>query len=136
MKILNNFYRLKINNQINNKRNRIFYNSIIKHFSLSLSFKNKINSFFKYVHPDVLGGDTPEEYRKTNEKSIQEINSYLENLSEATNFVEKKTLYFYVKIDKKVGKDKSENLFEKIYIDLENLKPEMTQSNKFAIQSK
>lgn len=138
MKILNNLQRLKIfNYNQNTKATNNLFNSIRRHFSLALSFKNKINSFFKYVHPDVLGHETPEEYRKTNEKSIQEINSYLENLSESTNFFEKKTIYFYVKIDKKTNKDNAQqNLFEKISIDLDNLKPEMSQSNKFAIQSK
>ncbi len=143
MKILNNlFYKIKsqpLNHIINLKAKNNFFNNIKRHFSLSLSFKNKMNSFFKYVHPDVLGGgDTPEEYRKTNEKSIQEVNSYLEDLSKSTNFVDKKTLYFYIKIEKKKPgiKENSQSLFEKISIDLEKLKPEMTESNKFSIQSK
>ncbi len=110
-----------------------------KNFSISLSFKNKLNSFFKYVHPDVLGRDTPEDYRKTNEKSIQEINSYLDNLNSIPNFFEKKTIYFYIKIEINQNKEKnssSKDLYEKVSVDLEILKPDMTQSNKFAIQSK
>lgn len=120
----------------NFRRYNILYCGINqKYFSVSLSFKNKINSLFKYVHPDVLGNDTPEEYRKTNERSIQEFNSYLENLNQA-HFFEKKTIYFFIKLEKKASKEKSENFFEKISVDLDTLKPEMTQSNKFAIQSK
>ena len=136
MKIINKLCRIKPLNNIEDRANSNFYKYIKRYFSLPLSFKNKINSFFKYVHPDVLGEDTPDDYRRMNEKSIQEVNSYLENLSETTNFFERKTLYFYVKIEKKLGKENGQNLFEKISIDLENLKPEMTQSNKFAIRSK
>ena len=123
------------------KNNLVNYNNIIKkYFSVSLSFKNKINSFYKYVHPDVLGRDTPEEYTKLNERSIQEFNSYIDNLNEP-NFFEKKTIHFYIKLEKKNSanestEEKSTNFYEKISLDLDSIKPDISQSNKFAIQSK
>jgi len=136
MKILNRLTRIKIFERYQPNLYKNINNYVRQYFSLSLSFKNKMNSFFKYVHPDVLGREAPEDYRKINEKSIQEINSYLNYLNSETNLYEKKTLYFYIRIEKNVGKDKSHELYEKISIELENLKPEMSQSNKYAIQSK
>ena len=107
---------------------------------MSTSFKNKINSFFKFIHPDVLGNNATEDIRKNNENSIKEFNSYLENLDNSQRF-EKKTLFFYVKIDKRSLSinNKNENpieQYEKISVELKELNQDISDSNKYAIQSK
>ena len=89
----NNNYSYSKSNFKNTSFN--FYNFSKKYFTLPLSFKNKINMFFKHVHPDVLGADCPPEYRKTNEKSVQEINSYLEHIDKGNKF-EGKVINFYI----------------------------------------
>jgi len=102
-----------------------------------MSFKNKINSFFKFIHPDVLGNSASEEIRKNNENSIKEFNSYLENLDNSQKF-EKKTLYFYIKIEKKssFNSEKQNDYFEKISVDLKEVNQNISDANKYAIQSK
>ena len=50
--------------------------------NLSGSFKqkNKLNEFFKHVHPDILG-NAPERVREENTRSLKSLNSYLDCVS-------------------------------------------------------
>ena len=123
---------------LSKKLNKNFlFNYTRRNFALSMSFKNKINSFFIFIHPDVLGNSASEEIRKNNENSIKEFNSYLENLDNSQKF-EKKTLYFYIKIEKKssFNSEKQNDYFEKISVDLKEVNQNISDANKYAIQSK
>jgi hypothetical protein len=62
-----------------------------KFFSIPLSFKNKINLLYKTVHPDVLGANCPNDLRKINEKSMQELNLYIESLDKGSSPVSSKS---------------------------------------------
>lgn len=132
------FYSFNKKTIFSNKvlRNNQFYNISIKNFAIPLSFKNKINNFYKYVHPDVLGSTCPEDYRKNNEKSVQDLNSYMDCLDKGSKF-DAKNLTFYIKIEhKKNKKEEITIIFQKLEIMLEEIKSQTSQSNRVTLQLK
>lgn len=112
-----------------------FYNIQKRTFAMPLSFKNKINTFYKFVHPDVLGEKCPNELRKENEKSVQNLNAYIESLDKGTKF-ESKNLLFYIALEQKDNKDETKVTFPKLEIKLDEIKPNTSQSNRGTIQIK
>ena len=77
----------------------------------SYSFRNKMNQFFKKVHPDIIGTITSnntnntknndnilnlEKIKLENQRSMQEINNFIESLKTGTNF-EEKSVSFNIK---------------------------------------
>ena len=108
-----------------------------KNFAVTLSFKNKINMFYKHVHPDILGGTCPVEYRTTNEKSMQELNSYIESLDKGVKF-ESKNLKFYITLEEqdKNNEDKKKINYSTLDLKLDEIKQQTSQSNRITIQMK
>jgi hypothetical protein len=87
----------------------------------SMTFKNKLNTFYKYVHPDVLGTNCPSDFKKNNERSMQELNSYLDAMEKGESIRDKKELLFYTKkTEEKGGIDV---MYHKLHIYLEEIKP-------------
>ena len=126
-------FNKNIVHNVNLKNN--FYKFPLKTFAIPLSFKNKINSFYKYVHPDVLGATCPNDFRKENERSVQELNSYLDCLDQGTKF-DNKNLTFYLAIEQKNKKEEIKITFPKLEIRLEEIKPQTSQSNRVTLQLK
>jgi hypothetical protein len=105
----------------------------------SFSFKNKINLFYKHVHPDVLGSECPSEYRKTNESSVKELNNYIETLGKTNTKYDNKIIDFYIKVEEKddnSADDKLNIVFSKISINLEKVEPATQDSTKIGLQMK
>jgi hypothetical protein len=123
------------NNANYQKDHHTFYKFQIKYFSLPLSFKNKINSFFKIVHPDILGKDCPPEYRRENEKSVQNLNSYLDCLDKGNKF-ENKNVIFYVAIGQKNKNEEIIISYQKFELKFEDIKIGTAQSNRVTLQLK
>ena len=119
----------------NNFTLKNFYNFQKKTFAMPLSFKNKINSFYKFVHPDVLGAKCPDELRKENEKSVQNLNAYLESLDKGTKF-EAKNLIFYIALEQKNKKEEVKITFPKFEIKLDEIRQNTSQSNRITLQLK
>ena len=109
----------------------------VRNFAVALSFKNKINMFYKHVHPDILGATCPNEYRTTNEKSIQELNSYIESLDKGIKY-ENKIIKFYITLEEKDTKkeDKIKTHYSNLEIKLEDIKHQSSASNRVTIQMK
>lgn len=118
------------------RNNFKFYKFPVKNFALPLSFKNRINSLFKLVHPDVLGSECPDDFRKTNEKSVQDLNAYIETLDKDGNKFENKIITFYVAISQKQKDDSMKVNFPKFEVKLEEIKPNTSKSNKVSLQLK
>ena len=105
----------------------------------SFVLKNKINSLFMHIHPDVLGKDCPNQYKVNNEKAIQELNFYSESIEKGTAFKEK-TLEAYISVEKTDTKSntKSKISYKKISFTLDaiNSNSLVTQSAKISFQLK
>ena len=101
----------------------------------SFSLKNKINQFFKHVHPDVLGNECPVELKKHNERSMQEINSYIDSLNNNNGF-EAKQIDFYYKIENEILSNEFEEAIEykKAFISLDNITKGVSTSKKLSLQ--
>jgi hypothetical protein len=127
--------KLYINSIDNSGSKRNLYNFQRKTFAIPLSFKNKINTFYKFVHPDVLGAKCPNELRRENEKSVQNLNAYIESLDKGTKF-ESKNLLFYIALEQKDKKDETKVTFPKVEIKLDEIKPNTSQSNRATLQLK
>lgn len=112
-----------------------FYKYTIKHFAISMSFKNKINSLFKHVHPDILGMECPSEFRKTNESSVQDLNNYLESLDKGNKFLNQ-NIDFYIKIEEKDKNEKLHTTYSKLSVNLEQIDPNTSQTNRITLQLK
>jgi hypothetical protein len=121
--------------QISSKN--VLYKFPVKNFAVPLSFKNKINLFYKHVHPDILGASCPTEYRTTNEKSIQELNSYIDSLDKGIKF-ENKIIKFYITLEEKDTKneDKIKTHYSNLELKLEDIKHQSSASNRITIQMK
>jgi len=93
--------------------------------------------FYKHVHPDILGGTCPVEYRTTNEKSMQELNSYIESLDKGVKF-ESKNLKFYITLEEqdKNNEDKKKINYSTLDLKLDEIKQQTSQSNRITIQMK
>jgi hypothetical protein len=103
----------------------------------TFSFKNKINLFYKHVHPDILGSTCPNEYRKINESSVQDLNNYIESLGKMNSKFQNKLIDFYIKIeDLDEDSNKSGISFSKLTINLEKIEPSTLDSNKISLQLK
>ena len=103
------------------KKSTFLVYQIRRNFSMSqFSFKNKINLFLKHVHPDILGGDCPKHLKQENEKAIQELKQYIENV-EQNNPNSSKKLEFNIAIENKIVKNKI--LYKKIEIDFDETQP-------------
>jgi hypothetical protein len=83
------------------------------------------------VHPDILGSKCPGEYKSINDKSIQEMNAYLECLDKGGNY-ENKTIKFYVEVNE--SEEKSN--FPEIEIKLTEIKQQAVQSSRITTQMK
>jgi hypothetical protein len=101
----------------------------------SFSFKNKINLFYKHVHPDILGSTCPPEFRKVNESSVQDLNNYIENLGKINSKYDTKTIDFYIKIEDNLT-EKPIITFSKISLNLDKIEPSSQESTKINLQLK
>ena len=107
-------------------------------FSMGSSFKNKaagaakLKQFFKYTHPDFFG-DSPENVKETNLRSVQELNEYLTNVGNPmyNSGCDARTLTFYVKPEEKGAKN-----YKRFTIELLPLKPQQTPETKTMHYSK
>jgi hypothetical protein len=101
----------------------------------TFSFKNKLNLFYKHVHPDILGSTCPNEFRKINESSVQDLNNYIDSLTKINSKFENKLIDFYIKIEGQ--EDSKTNIsFTKISINLEKIEPSQPDSSKINLQLK
>jgi hypothetical protein len=105
--------------------------------STSFTFKNKINSFYKHVHPDILGSTCPSEFRKINETSLQDLNNYIESLGKLNSKFDNKIINFYIKVeDTNEDIGKTNISFSKLSINLEKIQPSLADSFKINLQLK
>lgn len=109
MKIFQFFFKSRVLSKISRR-----------HFAMApFSFKNKLNLFLKHVHPDILGGECPKIFKEENEKSIQELKQYIDNIeSSAPN--SNKSLEFNIAVENKITKL---TIYKKIEVKLEETKP-------------
>lgn len=118
----------------NKKFSNTFLKFSKKYFSMPLTFKNKINNFFKFVHPDVLGRNCPEEIKQINEKSMQEINLYIDSLDKGLKF-ENKTIEFFIEVQQKDDKGDFISSYTKYSVDLDSISPDNFSMNKLVLKN-
>jgi len=112
-----------------------------------------------HIHPDILGKDCPNEYKTTNEKALQDINSYMESIDQGLVYKEK-TIEVYISLDTNEGKEnkdkdlkdlnakeifkhkstakKHKNIYKKISFSLDGISANslVTQSARLSFQLK
>jgi hypothetical protein len=118
------------------KKHSTIYYLTNKNFSLPLSFKTKINTLLKNIHPDILGSNCPNEFRKINERCVQELNSYIECLDKGGAKFENKNLDFYIVTADKTTDDKEKSTFSKLNLTLDEISSKMNQTNRISLQLK
>ena len=96
-----------------------------------------------HIHPDVLGKDCPNDYRKNNEKALQDINLYAESIEKGLVFEDKPLeIYINITVTQTQNEDlvniKQKSQYKKVSFHLDGIKSNSvaTQSAKLSFQMK